>query len=69
MKMTCALCGRPTEPAILIGNEAIGLTCAKNTGLMGVKPTKSNRLRQAPKRSASARGRRAVTLDLFPEAA
>lgn len=69
MKMTCALCGRPTEPAILIGNEAIGPTCARNTGLMAVKVSKANRVRLVPKKPAGERRRRAVTLDLFPEAA
>lgn len=69
MKMTCALCGRPTEPAVLIGNEAIGPTCAKNTGLMGVKVTKSNRLRLVPRKNPGERRRRAGTMDLFPEAA
>ena len=51
MKMTCALCGRPTEPAVLIGNEAIGPTCARNTGLMAVKATKTNRLRLVHKKA------------------
>lgn len=42
MKLTCALCGRPTEPAAMIGNMAIGPKCAQKAGLL--KPRKGSKI-------------------------
>lgn len=58
MKLTCALCGRDTEPAVMIGNRAIGPKCAAKAGLLPVKPSKH----KAKKQSAQSDG---DTLDLF----
>lgn len=33
MKYRCAFCGKPTEPYVLIGSEAVGPKCAKRAGL------------------------------------
>jgi hypothetical protein len=33
MRLTCCLCGRPTEPAAMIGNMAVGPKCARRAGL------------------------------------
>lgn len=45
MKYVCALCGRQTLPAVMIGNEAIGPKCARKSGLMAVKIRKAGRVR------------------------
>ena len=37
MKPTCALCGRPTVPAVYIGAEPVGPTCARRAGLLKLK--------------------------------
>lgn len=29
----CAFCGKTTKPYVLIGNEAVGPTCARRAGL------------------------------------
>jgi len=44
MRYTCALCGRLTEPAVMIGNQAIGPTCAKKANLLQKKPRKGSRV-------------------------
>jgi hypothetical protein len=67
MKMTCALCGRPTEPAVMIGNEAIGPKCARKSGLMGVKIRAAGRVRILGRRTVKEEGPQ--TMDLFEEAA
>lgn len=64
MKLRCAICGRPTEPAVMIGNEAIGPKCARRTGLMAVKVVKGGRVRfvRPPKAEQGPQ-----TMDLFEE--
>lgn len=68
MKMTCALCGRPTEPAVMIGNEAIGPKCARKSGLMAVKIRKAGRVRFLG-RHASRKEEGPQTMELFEELA
>jgi hypothetical protein len=42
MRLTCALCGRLTIPAVMIGNQAVGPSCAKRAGLLQSKPRKGS---------------------------
>ncbi len=65
MRPICALCGRQTKPAVLIGNEAIGPTCARNAGLLSIKPPKGSRVKFLTNHLKNTKGPR--TLDLFPE--
>ena len=44
MKVTCALCGRPTTPFVMIGREAIGPKCAAKAGLNPGKAPKGSRV-------------------------
>jgi hypothetical protein len=44
MKPICAMCGRPTQPFVMIGREAIGPKCAKKAGLTPAKTPKGSRL-------------------------
>ena len=45
MKQTCALCGRPTTPFVMIWREAVGPKCAARAGLVPSKAPKGSRLR------------------------
>lgn len=57
----CAICGRRTVPAVMIGSEAIGPTCARRAGLMR-KPAKGGRVKLLHiQRATDDR----ATLDLF----
>lgn len=62
--MKCAICGRPTlKPAVLLGAEAIGPTCARRAGLTAIKPRAGSRMvLPRHQRRPSERGE---TLDLF----
>lgn len=65
-RMTCALCKRPTVPAVYIGNQAIGPKCARRANLLGPKaPRGATSASKVNKQSANPRC--AVTLDLFAE--
>ena len=67
---SCAICGRSTaKPAVLIGSEAIGPTCARRAGLIQTakKVGKASRV-QLFARSTAKRGDMR-TRDLFEEAA
>lgn len=65
MKPICAICGRRTMPAVFIGTEAVGPTCAKKIGLSKKMAPKNSKLRFAtykqPRTVAD------VNLELFPE--
>ena len=63
MKSICALCGRATEPAVMIGQEAIGPKCARRAGLLGSKAPKGGRVRVLGRRPARSDGPQ--TMDLF----
>lgn len=67
MKSTCALCGRPTMPFVVIGREAIGPKCAKRAGLTPTRSPKGSRVRFVRVKAAPAE--RGETLDLFAEVA
>ncbi|MBA4215658.1 MAG: hypothetical protein C0449_21545 [Polaromonas sp.] len=41
MKPICAICGRRTEPFVMIGNAVIGPKCAQRAGLMPLAQRKS----------------------------
>lgn len=41
----CAMCGRPTTPYVMIGNEAIGPKCARRAGLTPTNLPKGTKLR------------------------
>jgi len=41
MKPICAICGRRTEPFVMIGNAVIGPKCAQRAGLMPLAKRKS----------------------------
>lgn len=36
LRRICALCGRDTLPAVFIGLEAVGPTCARKSGLLAL---------------------------------
>lgn len=60
----CAICGRQTNPAVFIGAEAIGPTCARKAGLTKAKMPKGSRLRFVV---AGPREKGPQTGDLFPD--
>ncbi len=64
--MKCALCGRYTsKPAAMIGDQAVGPTCARRAGLLAVKPKAGSAVRilnHKPRKTDDESGR---TLDLF----
>lgn len=65
--MKCAICGRVTmKPAVLLGAEAIGPTCAKRAGLTAIKPRAGSRL-VLPRHQRSATPDKGDTLDLFAD--
>jgi hypothetical protein len=67
MKATCAMCGRPTAPYVLIGREAIGPKCARRAGLTPARAPKGSRLRFVAYKPVKERGDE--TMDLFAEEA
>lgn len=64
MKPICALCGKPTVPAAMIGNEAIGPKCAKRAGLLPGKLPRGTRVRIIKAKAGPRRGE-PFTPDLF----
>lgn len=63
---SCAICGRSTaKPAVLIGSEAIGPTCARRAGLIQAakKSGKASRVRLFARSTALREDMR--TRDLF----
>ena len=64
MRYTCAFCGRKTEPAVFIGNQAIGPTCAKKAGLLKPQRKGSSVTVVKRKRNQEQCGE---TMDLFDE--
>lgn len=66
MKMRCAMCGRPTEPAVMIGAEAIGPTCARRANLIGRKPPKGSSIRIV-RHTARPRTPEHETIDMFED--
>lgn len=66
MKLTCVMCGRPTEPFVMVGVMAVGPKCAKRAGLTPAKAPKGHRLQfVTPKKSK--RDPLPTTRDLFEE--
>lgn len=66
MKSRCALCGRLTEPAVMIGPMAVGPRCARKANLMPAKMPKGANVRFL-KAKRSPRAKEPETLDLFAE--
>lgn len=66
MKLRCAFCGRPTEPAVMIGTQAVGPTCARRSGLLGKKPAKGSAIRIVSYKAA-ARATEPATIDMFED--
>ena len=64
MRPICAMCGRPTAPFVMIGNEAIGPKCARKAGFTG-KTSKGSRVRYVGRAPAKPKGPQ--TLDLFED--
>lgn len=62
----CALCGRPTVPAVMIGPMAVGPKCASRAGLTPNKAKKGSRVVFLRKPKASPAARQG-TRDLFDE--
>lgn len=58
------MCGRPTSPFVMIGQEAIGPKCARKAGFTG-KTTKGSRVRYVGR--APARPKGPQNLDLFED--
>lgn len=65
MRPICAMCGRPTAPFVMIGNEAIGPKCARKAGFTGAKAVRGSRVRYVGK--AKPRPKGPQTLDLFED--
>lgn len=64
MRPICAMCGRPTAPFVMIGNEAIGPKCARKAGFTK-KTVKGSRVRYVGK--AQPRPKGPQTMDLFED--
>lgn len=64
--MRCVLCGRPTQPAVMLADKAVGPKCAKKAGLLERARRNQGQVRlfKAPRRPADPQ-----TLDLFEELA
>lgn len=66
MRLTCVMCGRPTEPFVMIGQSAIGPKCAKRAGMTPAKLPKTTRLKFV-RPSKAPRQAMPTTRDLFEE--
>lgn len=66
MKLRCAFCGRMTTPAVMIGSEAVGPTCARKHSMLGKKPAKGSAIRIVSYKSA-ARTSEPQTIDMFED--
>lgn len=65
MKYRCAFCGRITEPAVMIGAEAVGPTCARRAGLLGKKAPKGSAVRIVSYKPKPTEAHE--TIDMFEE--
>lgn len=65
MKLTCAICGRKTEPFVFVGLAAVGPKCAQRAGLTPSKKSRGSLLRFAGKPKRVQRDD--PQTDLFPE--
>jgi hypothetical protein len=66
MKLYCCLCGRPTEPAVMIGQMAVGPVCARKANLLPLARRKGGMVFPVV-RSRGSREKAPETLDLFAE--
>lgn len=62
MKSICALCGRPTRPALMIGAEAIGPKCAAKMGFTKAKAPKGSRIKFIGRHPAQPKGHEQLDL-------
>jgi len=61
----CVLCGRPTQPAVMIGAEAVGPKCARRAGFTAGKAPKGARIKFLARPAAKPKG--PYNLDLFED--
>lgn len=68
-RIRCALCNRVTlHPAVFIGAEPVGPSCARKANLLPLARRKGSRVTLGGHRSATAAAQQAsTTLELFPE--
>ena len=52
-RLTCALCGRATVPAVFIGGMAVGPSCSRKAGLFEAASRGLGALRLAKRRASS----------------
>lgn len=60
------MCGRPTAPFVMIGQEAIGPKCARKAGFTAKAAPRGSRVRFVAQK-AGKREKLPTTLDLFAE--
>lgn len=65
MRPICVLCGRPTQPAVMIGSEAVGPKCARKAGFTAGKAPKGARIRFLGRAAPKPKG--PYNLDLFDD--
>jgi hypothetical protein len=63
-RLTCALCGRATMPAVFVGAMAVGPSCARKANLMEAAARGLGALRLAKRRASSKQD---PQQDLFTE--
>ncbi len=63
-RLTCALCGRATMPAVFIGGMAVGPSCARKANLIEAASRGLGALRLAKRRASSKQD---PQQDLFAE--
>lgn len=66
MKLRCSFCGRLTEPAVMIGTQAVGPTCARKHSMLGKKPAKGSAIRIVSYK-ATSRASEPQTIDMFED--
>lgn len=65
MKLRCILCGRTTQPAVMLADKPVGPKCARKAGLLNIARRGRGQVRLA---SPQAKKADEHTLDLFSEA-
>jgi hypothetical protein len=66
VKMRCVMCGRQTDPSVMIGNEAVGPKCARRAGFFEKQP-KGSAVRVVRRAIRSPKAKLPETMDLFSE--
>jgi hypothetical protein len=63
--MRCALCGRPTQPSVMLGQLAVGPKCARRAGLLAFAKRPGSQVRIAGATQRPAKVACPETMDLF----